>query len=136
MILEQPETVIEIDVAIISIWKPNIIRIQLKPDSHIDAEEIRQINEAKNKLADKKLHAVVFIPHRSSSITKEARELSIRKEIFDHAVCKTIVAQTLAHRVIGNFFIAVQKPPVPMKLFSNEKEALKWMKEKLENALH
>jgi hypothetical protein len=40
-----------------------------------------------------------------------------------------IIIQSPLSRVIGNFFMGLNKPRVPARLFKSEKEAVKWLKE-------
>lgn len=117
--------------AILTEEEQGIIYIRLKKDSHIEVNDIIDINRAKDELAGNRHYAVIFIPHQTSSITPEARKKASAPEFFLNAVCKTIVANTFFHKVIGNFFINLSRPPVPMKLFSNEVSALNWVKERM-----
>jgi hypothetical protein len=38
-----------------------------------------------------------------------------------------ILIDSSVSRVVGNFFLGINKPAVPTKLFTNEKEAVKWL---------
>lgn len=122
----------EIKQALVSKNEANIVFIRLKEKYFIDVEDIKEINKAKNKLVGESCHSVIFIPSITSSISKEAREFSAQPIIFKNAICKAIVAKNMAHRLIGNFFIKMQNPPVPMKLFNSEEKAVQWVKTKIE----
>jgi hypothetical protein len=43
-----------------------------------------------------------------------------------------LIAPTLTSRVLGNFFLGLNKPPIPVKLFQTEKEGLDWLKQQIQ----
>ena len=40
-----------------------------------------------------------------------------------------ILIGSTTSRVLGNFYLGINKPTVPTKLFDNEEEAIKWLKQ-------
>lgn len=52
-----------------------------------------------------------------------------KKEAHRYISARAIVCDTLSHRILGNFFIKIQKPPVPTKMFSTEEQALLWLEQ-------
>lgn len=58
------------------------------------------------------------------SISHDAREYYGKNE---HSSAVVLLIHSPVSRIIGNFFLGLNKPKVPMKLFSSETEALKWL---------
>lgn len=68
------------------------------------------------------------------STTGELRQLLASAEFTNLRFATAIVTQSMASKIIGNFFIKVNKPATPTKLFSTEELALDWLKH-LSNSL-
>ena len=62
------------------------------------------------------------------SITKEAREFFGKIE-NSHMKATGLVTNSPVSKVFGNFFLRFNKPKLPVRLFSSEKQAIRWLKE-------
>jgi len=62
------------------------------------------------------------------SITKEAREYFGKVE-DSHLKATGLVTNSPVSKVFGNFFLRFNKPNLPVRLFSSEKQAIRWLKE-------
>lgn len=133
MTLENENIKIDLTHASISQEMNGIIFIRIKSGAVLDLAKIKEINEAKNKLADDRRHAVIFIAHENAVMTKEARNYSASEEVFKNAVCKAIVVKSTAHRLITNYFIHFLKPIAPVKMFNSEQKAVEWVLEKFKS---
>jgi hypothetical protein len=114
--------------ATLTLIKKNTIRINIHEEVELNSFDILQINKAKNELANGHKHVVLFVPCEFGTITPEARKTSASEEVNRNAIAKAIVVQHLANRLIANFFIMVDRPPAPTRIFSEEKDALKWLR--------
>jgi hypothetical protein len=130
MELKVPEIINSVTLknSVISQLQGNIIRVKVKEYSSLDVEDIREILKAKRELINDQKHTVLFITPRYGSITKEAREFSATYEANENAVAKAIVLNGLAMRIIANFFINYDKPPIEHKAFETERDAIEWLK--------
>lgn len=61
--------------------------------------------------------------------TKDARHLFASKEGCVGVIAAAIIINSSLSTMIGNFFLSVNKPIVPSKLFTNEEDAKKWLKQ-------
>lgn len=61
------------------------------------------------------------------SMEQEARNHFTTKNRKTHTTAFAILIESPLSKVIGNFFIGINKPAVPTKLFVDEKEAIKWL---------
>ncbi len=104
-------------------------RIIILINNHVDLEkeDIIDINTVKYQLVGDKMHTVIFIPGKYNSLSVEAREHSASAAVNRNAIAKGIVAANIPNRMVTNFFIAVNRPPVPTKMFRTEKEAHEWL---------
>jgi len=62
-------------------------------------------------------------------VPRECRTYYASKEGEKIVKVTALLVGTQMSRVIGNFFIGLNKPATLVKLFISEKEALKWLKE-------
>ncbi len=120
--------VIKLKSLTITLIEDNIIRVQVDEHCVVDLDEVKEVQKAKRALIGNQRHSVLFITPKFGTMTKEARELSATKEVNMYAMGKAIVLNGLAMRILANFFINFNKPPVEHRAFENENDALEWLR--------
>jgi len=65
------------------------------------------------------------------SMTREARAHFSTNGRETKISSMAIMVKSPLSRVIGNFFMGLNKPQVPARLFDNEAEAIEWLKERI-----
>ena len=120
---------IELEKAHVHLMNENLVKIIIKENAELDETDIHAINNAKNNFVKQYPYVVIFFAPKRGNISRKARELSASKEVCDGAICKAIVAPSKISVVISSFFINFMKPYAPIKMFSNETEALAWTNE-------
>ncbi len=114
--------------ALIYKLEDDIIKVQIKDSASIEEEDLLEMKDFNKKLAEDKNYYLLFIAGKDAHISKEAREKSTEKEISENKIAQAFVVQSLAHKIIVNFFINIQRPSMPTKMFTDEKEAINWLK--------
>jgi hypothetical protein len=104
-----------------------LVTITIFENSEIELEDIKSINSLKNQLVGANRYKVLFIAPQYGYISNAARAFSSTPKVYANAIAKAIVAQQLGVRIVGNFFVKVNKPPAPTKVFSNVEKALSWL---------
>ena len=115
--------------AILSYLEKDIMILRLIEDSEIDLKEAVETFEATLKLAEGRKYAMMIDATVSVQVSSAAREYSAKKERQKNLIAQAIVVTSLANKIIGNFIIKVNKPYAPTRLFSNEEDALAWLRE-------
>jgi hypothetical protein len=94
-----------------------------------DIQIAREIVEERIELfGDKSYLAVIDITNVKSA-TKDARKyMSCTKNGFNGIVAAAIISNKLVSMPIYNLFIKINKPEIPIKFFSNKKEAIRWLR--------
>lgn len=105
----------------------NIIHVHVKHNADIDVDEIKEVRETNETLADGKPYVVLFEIAEFAFISKEAREYGGENELGELRKAMAIVVKSMAHRILANFFINVNKPPTPTKVFNDKAKALEWL---------
>ena len=103
------------------------VRIYVHENSDVNLNDIKQINEAKKKIVGHGKHTVLFLVPAIGNLSNSAREFSASQEANHNAIAKALVVKNLAGRLICRFFINVNKPPSPTKIFKCEREASSWL---------
>ena len=115
--------------AVISFNK-GLLKVVLADYDEITYDDVLEQRKSIEKLTGGKPHVILAITGRRTSATKEAREFSAQN-IPDGRIAEAVLIKSLSVRLMGKFFINVNKPKVPTKMFDKETEALTWLKERL-----
>ena len=112
----------------VSLLDQNVVRIGVKEDTVLEVSDIKEIQEAKRKMIGDAKHTVLLVSPKYGSATREARDYSASPEVNENAIAKAVVLNGFVMRIIINFFMNYNKPPVEHRVFENEKDALEWLR--------
>lgn len=112
----------------VSLLDQSVVCIKVKEGTHLDIGDVKEIQVAKRKLIGDAKHTVLLISPKCGSATREARDYSASAEVNLNAIAKAVVLNGLVMRIIINFFMNYNKPPVEHRVFESEKEALEWLR--------
>ncbi len=106
----------------------NILFYRVKQEQVVDVSEIKEmLIYVQEFMGPKKHYAVIDFGGNLSSST-EARQIYADAEyIQKYRIADAFLVKSLPVRLIANFFIKVTKPKVNTRLFTDEKEAVKWL---------
>jgi hypothetical protein len=112
------------------IWIDDEGFLILKPQegAELDLEEVKICFESYKKLGvgpDNKV--LEIIDAREGSMTSEARTYAAEVG-GDYFIAAAIISDSLAVRLIVNFFNNFYRQTVPFKMFSTQEEAKKWLR--------
>ena len=99
------------------IWCNCLINIELQT----------KLQEFYREITGGKLMPFIFLAAENVSVSKEAKENAIRIEEQSMVGASAIVVNNLAYKLISTFYLKVNKPKRPYKVFSNESDAVKWL---------
>jgi len=117
----------ELDKVYTELLKPNIVLVTVKDNSFIDIEEIIEIKKLNLALVGRHNYGLIIETGEFTSISNEARTMMATKGIEESRVAIAIIIHHLPQRLLANFFLRINNPAIPAKIFSNRKAALKWM---------
>lgn len=106
----------------------SIIRVTPNEDVDIEVEDARDMREMLVKLSDGNKYCVLLDATVRFNVSSEAKALIAGKEYSSERISAAFVITSLANMLVGKFFIKVNKPYSPTKIFSTEKDALHWLK--------
>ena len=113
----------------IMLLNKNIVKISVRNDVYLEEEDVREINKAKSCLIKHNYYRVLHVCGVNSNMSREARDIWANEDSSKNRLAKAIIINSLAQKMLGNFFIHFNKPQGPIKLFQTESEALAWLNE-------
>ena len=114
--------------------KDGIAHTKVKPLAEVTIKEAEENSDVVNSFIDqtKKRYPLLIDSRNIKSMSKEARDyFSVQNRVTSINSFAVVIDSPLS-RIIGNFFMGLNKPSVPAKLFTNEEEAIRWLKQYLE----
>lgn len=112
------------------IWIDDEFFLILKPQEgvEIDLEEVKNCFEAYKTLGIGPHNKVLeLIDARDGSMTAEARTYAAQHG-KDYFIAAAIISDSLAVRLVVNFFNSFYQQIVPFKMFPDEESARKWLR--------
>lgn len=98
------------------------------PGAELDLEEVKCCFEAYESLGIGSHHKVLqIIDARDGSMTHEARAYAAEVGM-NYFIAAAIISDSLAVRMVVNFFNTFYKHTVPFKMFATEEDARKWLR--------
>lgn len=98
-----------------------------RPNLLIDLKAAQQITILGKELTD---HPVPVLVHMGNvrRVTREARALFASTEYTEVAGQSALLVSSTVSRVVSNFFVGLNNPTYPVRVFSDEKNAVAWLK--------
>lgn len=104
-----------------------IIRTKVKPGAEVTLPDAQENSIAVNSFYEGSKYPLLVDSRGIKSISREARNQFSIKGRKTNVTCFAIIIDSPLSRVIGNFFMGINKPEIPMCLFDDEEEALSWL---------
>lgn len=101
-----------------------ILHSRSKPGAAITLDDAKaEVAAGRKATGDRRVPLLVDLT-AIASITREARQYFAAQEL---TIAQAIVTRSSVGRVIGNFFLGLNRPRFPTKLFASEEAALEWL---------
>jgi hypothetical protein len=119
--------VIETRSARIWLGDDGIARSRGKVTENSTVEDARDFVSAFAKLANGKARPLLADIREMKSISKEVRNFFANDEQVKMITASALIVGSPVSRLIGNFFLGLNKPNIPVRLFDSEEEAVEWL---------
>lgn len=115
-----------------TLLEPSIVMLDIDEGMELGSEDIFELNSASMQLCDQTSYAILTLMNKPGIIsTPEARKTGAEMHLKFPKVADALVVNSLAEKLIANFYIKFNRPSVPTRMFTNEKDALSWLREQL-----
>lgn len=101
---------------------------QYKPNVTIDLDAAKQIARDRLKLSNDKDYPSLVLISQVNNVTKEARDYFSTGDGVKHMKKMALLTNSPIGRMVGNFYLTINKPTIPTKLFTSKEDALTWLK--------
>jgi hypothetical protein len=125
-------TTVEVPDGSISLGEDGILRAWAAPGTEETLDNARLHLEVICRLADGGRPPILVDLRNIKSTTRDARKLYGSGEFAACVCAAALVVGSAVSRVIGNFYLGLNKSEYPTRLFSEESEALDWLRTFLE----
>jgi len=105
------------------------IKINVVGNVEISVEDVKSIASACQKIGGGKAYPLLIKVGKYTLPSAEARKFLAQAESNPYAKAEAYVISDLPQRIVGNFFLKFDKPARPTKIFTNEEEAMEWLKQ-------
>ena len=111
-------------------WREeNILRGQAADGAEATLDSAReQVAAQRQQLDDGKPLPFLMDIRRARSLSREARNYFASDEAAQVFAATALLVSSPLSRAIGNFFLGLNKPKMQTRLFTDENEALAWLK--------
>jgi hypothetical protein len=104
-----------------------ILWIKVIEGASIDLENLIEDASVNDSLTDGKKALALYDARSFFTITPEASDYVKSGILNKSRIATAVVTDKLAARLIVNVVAMVRKPETPLKMFNNEKDALRWL---------
>jgi len=104
-----------------------IARTKVKKNAEVALEDARENSIVVNSFFVDEKFPLLIDARGIKSISREARSFFTTNGRETNTMAFAILIDSSVSKVVGNFFLGINKPAVPTKLFTNEREATKWL---------
>ncbi|MDF2450468.1 MAG: hypothetical protein K0R26_2972 [Bacteroidota bacterium] len=105
-----------------------IVYVLFKDECLINIELQKKLLHIYEDITGGNLMPFIFLAAENVSVTKEAKENAIYIEDQSMVGASAVVVDNLAYRLIANFYLRVNRPKRPYRVFSKVEDAETWLK--------
>ena len=117
----------------VRLLEPGIVESCVNEGAAIDVEDIWEIRRANEFFCPGRKYAILVAPDNFNSITEEARALTASESFSHHTCGKALMVHNTATRLVAEFYLRINKPIMPTRVFTDRNKAIRWLKEQLSN---
>ncbi|MBA3680204.1 MAG: hypothetical protein H0W73_03315 [Bacteroidetes bacterium] len=112
----------------VTLLEDGIVENYIRSGIVVEAEDLEELKKISSEVVGNKPYVILVTSGELASVSKEARELSASKTFITNALAKAIVVDSIAKKIIGNFYLKVNKPYLQTRLFSDREKAILWLR--------
>jgi hypothetical protein len=123
---ETKESYLENDFSRIWLSK-GIVFVEYKPRLVMNMEAAKQIVTDRLKISSGVSRPLFLDARNLVSIDRATMKYYKTKEVVQHITSAAFLTESALTTLASNIFLALEKPLVPTRLFTDEKKALRWL---------
>jgi hypothetical protein len=88
----------------------------------------KQMVETRYDITDGNIYPVIIDISNIKSVSKDARVFLSEGKAVEKISAAALYTNSLVSRIVANFFWGFNRPDIPIRIFTNKAEALRWAK--------
>lgn len=108
--------------------KDGIIQIQFEKGFEGELDDAKRMVNHFALLSEGRKVKILCLYAENNLFSKEVREFIAGPEVNEIVMADALVIKGMAQKIVGNFYLQVNKPSRPTRLFTDKAEALLWLK--------
>ena len=119
---------IKIAEATVSLRNDSIVHVHYNKNTFLNVELQLRLLDILNEITQEVKSNIIYTADEGVVVTKGARENALLIEEKSPTNASAVVADSLAYRIVANFYMKVNKPKKPFKVVKTFEEGLTWLK--------
>lgn len=121
---------IELPESIIGLRKDGIMHLYYKPHTEITMDYQDRQLKVMMEISGGIKRPAIYEAGEYVTVGREAREHAIELEKITPTLCKVVYVETLAHKIISEFYYKFNKPKQPYRVFTDFDAGIEWLLKK------
>lgn len=118
-----------VEARIAQIWKKDgFCHVKIKDKAVIDVDDVKELDNVVKRLMGERKSLIIADLSQIRYVTFEARKYRAIAEFSGHIGALALIIENPIAQVIGNFFIGINKPQFPVKLFHSKSNGVGWLR--------
>ena len=122
-----------IDNDVAHVWAEEGILNFVYKISRLDMNFAKKSVEVRKNLSFGQSYPMFIDISEIKSTSKEAREYLSKGIAIENISAAALLAGSVLSKLLGTFFLTFNKPPIPLRIFTDRTEAIKWLKKYVED---
>ncbi len=89
--------------------------------------ETMAVHEKINELSNNQPMLILHVPGEFANVDEETRRFLASEFGLRYVIAQAFVLNSMAQRIVANFFMKINKPIKPTKFFTSQEDAEKWL---------
>jgi hypothetical protein len=120
----------------VTVRETGLVYARAFPNTIIDLDEAKAYHAMVDHLSKHNAHCTVIDISGIKSISTEARKfLQETSSKWNKTLAVALVTTSFTSKMIGTFFLTVNRPTYPIKIFSDTREAYAWARNEYSKAM-
>jgi hypothetical protein len=122
------EKTIETTTAYTTLGEDGIVRVRMRPNTTEDCATARENVAALTEICDGNKRPLLIDMAGSLGATQDARHHYSSEAMSRNITASAMLVTSPISRVLGSFFVGLNRPRHLLRLFSSETDAIEWLK--------
>jgi hypothetical protein len=127
-VLVEKNQILDLEHSTVELRGDGLVEIVFMKSIVLGLQECLDLMDAYEQILEKKRYPLLHIAGDYMQVTEEARNYGASEEGLRFSAAEAFVINSLAHKLLANFYMKINKPSVPTKFFSKKEDAEEWLK--------